>query len=143
MSTKRKTPAEPLKRPRGRPSKRTPELCREICDRLSDGEPLAAICREERMPIDDTVRAWAECDPAFYRDIARARITGGHCIAHRTRETARGRGDSTGDIARDKLIIDTDLKLLSKWFPKDYGDKIDVNATVAGEIKIIVGGDAS
>jgi hypothetical protein len=46
-------------------------------------------------------------------------------------------------LGHRRLQIETRLKLLSKWDPKRYGDKIDVNATVAGEIKIIVGGDAS
>lgn len=146
MSTKRKPAAAAKKaaprRPRGRPSKFTPELAKEIAQRLSAGEPLAVICREERMPCDDTVRMWAERDAAFSRDIASARLDGFNAIAWRLRETARGQGESTKDVARDKLIIETDLKLLSKWDPKRYGDKLDLNTTVSGEIKIIVGGDA-
>jgi hypothetical protein len=47
-------------------------------------------------------------------------------IAARTRETARGFGDSSGDVQRDKLIIETDLKLLAKWDPKRYGDRLDL-----------------
>jgi hypothetical protein len=38
--------------------------------------------------------------------------------------TARGKGDSTGEVQRDKLIVETDLKLLAKWSPKRYGDKV-------------------
>ena len=46
---------------------------------------------------------------------------------NRTRATARAKtaddgGDSSGDVQRDKLIIETDLKLLAKWDPKRYGD---------------------
>jgi hypothetical protein len=38
-------------------------------------------------------------------------------------------GESTNDVQRDKLIIETDLKLLAKWNPKKYGDKVNVEAT--------------
>jgi hypothetical protein len=42
--------------------------------------------------------------------------------------TARGKdaqdgGDSSGDVQRDKLIVDTDLKLLAKWDPRRYGER--------------------
>ena len=51
---------------------------------------------------------------------------GEETIAFNLRETARGRGESTHDVHRDKLIIETDLKLLAKWNPKRYGDKIEI-----------------
>lgn len=107
----------------GRPSKYSDALAAEICERLSEGEALAEICRESKMPGVQTVADWQKMDEGFSVSIARARIDGGHAIARRARETARGRGDSTGDYLRDKLIIETDLKLLAKWFPKDYGDR--------------------
>jgi hypothetical protein len=64
--------------------------------------------------------------------IARARVIGHDAIAARARQTARGKtddegGDSTGDVQRDKLIIETDLKLLAKWDPKRYGDLIKLS----------------
>jgi len=112
-------------------SLRTPELEAEIVARLSKGEPLAVICRDEHMPCDDTVRNWQDADPAFARAIARAREAGFDAIANRTRATARKLspeegGDSTGDVQRDKLIIETDLKLLAKWDPKRYGERTTV-----------------
>jgi len=70
-------------------SLRTPELEAEIVARLSKGEPLAVICRDEHMPCDDTVRNWQDADPAFARAIARAREAGFDAIANRTRATAR------------------------------------------------------
>lgn len=116
-------------KPRGRPSKHTPALADEIVQRLSKGEPLAAICRDDHMPCPSVVWEWRAKDTAFSDAIARARDTGFDVIAARTRQTARGKteaagGDSSGDVQRDKLIIDTDLKLLAKWDPKRYGDKV-------------------
>lgn len=117
---------------RGRPSKRTPEVEQKVIEGLSSGTPLTVICQPTEMPCDDTVRNWAESDAVFSRDIARARDTGFDAIAWRLRETSRGRGDSTGDVVRDKLIIETDLKLLAKWDPKRYAELNKQELTGAG-----------
>ena len=121
----------------GRPSTYSDDVAREICERLSKGEPLAQICRDEGMPCPNTVRTWAREREPLAEAIARAREDGFDEIATRTRETARGRGDSSGDVQRDKLIIETDLKLLAKWDPKRYGDRIthagDADAPIAVE----------
>lgn len=100
----------------------------EIGQRLGHGEPLTHICRDLGI-CDDTVRNWMEKDEEAARVIARAREEGEQAIAFRLRQTARGKGpeaggDSTGDVQRDKLVIDTDLKLLAKWNPKKWGDKV-------------------
>ncbi len=114
-----------------RPSSYTPEIVKEICDRLANGEPLEQICRSEGMPASRTVRDWQECKVesvphSVSADIARARDIGFDVIALNTRSTARGVGESTNDVQRDKLIIETDLKLLAKWNPKKYGDSSKV-----------------
>lgn len=111
------------------PSKRTADVEAEIIRRLSAGEPLAVICRDEHLPTSSTWREWCRADEALDIAHARARDDGYDLIAVRLRSTARGKtetdgGDSSGDVQRDKLIIDTDLKLLAKWDPKRYGEKV-------------------
>jgi hypothetical protein len=96
----------------------------EVIARLKRGEPLTHICATKGFPCDDTIRTWAAANEAFARDIAHAREIGFDVIAGNTRLVARGLGDSTGDVQRDKLIVDTDLKLLAKWDPKRYGEKV-------------------
>lgn len=120
-----KKPATPNKG--GRPSLYTDELLKEICQRLSTGEPLTVICGDDHMPCDGTVRDWMEKSEKVSAAIAHARARGYDAIAKRARETARGNGDSTKDVQRDKLIVDTDLKLLAKWDPKRYGDRQQVD----------------
>lgn len=101
----------------------------DILKRLSDGEPLAQICREEGMPSQDTVREWARADDAIAKQYELARLDGAEAIAQRARMTLRGKGpdaggESTGDTFRDKAIAEFDLKLLAKWHPKDWGDRL-------------------
>lgn len=133
-----------------RPTKRTPEVLQAIGERLGQGEPLTVICRDLGLS-DRTVRDWMEQDQEVSAAIARAREEGEQAIAHRMRKTARGKtaeegGDSTGDVQRDKLIIETDLKLLAKFNPRRWGDKLQ-HANADGEnlpptVINIVGGPA-
>jgi len=114
-----------------RPSLYTPEVVQKVCELLSQGVTLEEIGRMDDMPSANTLHDWKSPNenirpdnipPSVASDIARAREIGYDVIANRTRDTARGRGDSTADVQRDKLIIETDLKLLAKW-TKKYSDK--------------------
>lgn len=126
---------------RGRPSKFTPEVAEAICTRLSKGEPLTHICDDESMPAVRTVSDWKEAHPGFSAAFARAREEGFDAIAAEclkiantplegvettTKDDGRveeKRGDMLG---HRKLQIETRLKLLAKWDPKRYGEKVQV-----------------
>lgn len=125
----------------GRPSKYTPAVVAEICERLSKGEPLAVICRDEGMPDPSTVWDWQQARPEVSQAIARAREAGEEWIAAECMEIADdSRNDwmerkaEEGDekalqyngehVQRAKLRIDTRLKLLAKWNPRKWGDRL-------------------
>ena len=104
-------------------------LVEVICEDLAKGVPLEDICRRDGMPSARSVHAWKRTQPEIAAPIAYAREAGADAIAQRMRLTARGKGpdqggDSTGDVQRDALIVNTDLKLLAKWFPATYGDRV-------------------
>jgi hypothetical protein len=123
----------------GRPSLYTAEVVEAICERLSEGEPLAQICRDEGMPAARTVRDWIAERPDVAAAIARAREDGedriaADCLAiaddgRRDYVTLGGDDDSPkvavdhDHIQRSKLRIETRLKLLAKWNPKKWGDR--------------------
>jgi hypothetical protein len=119
----------------GRPSKYTKALIEEVCERLSKGEPLAAICRDEHMPGLRTIYDWMEGNAEVSASIAHAREIGEEAllsgcldIAYEpTEKTQFGTYDG-GHIQDKKLRIDTTLKLLAKWNPKKWGDKVDVTS---------------
>ena len=121
--------------------KHTPEVEDEIATRLSLGEPLRQICRSEGMPGWVTVYEWVKKDKDFAERIARARILGFDAIAEECFAIADdsskdfvpaigrdGEEDERLDaehVQRSKLRIETRLKLLAKWDPKRYGDRIE------------------
>lgn len=105
---------------KGRPSKFTQILADRICERLAAGETLRAICRDEGMPPEPSVRRWALEKDEFSAQYARAREIGYQGLADQLTEIA----DNDGDPARDRLRVDTRKWLLSKALPKVYGDKL-------------------
>ena len=137
----RKTPAKKAAKKAAKKSPAKKRAKKAPANRLSKGEPLAEICRSNHMPARQKVYEWREKDEAIAGLIARARDEGYDAIAHRLRETARGNGESSKDVQRDKLIIETDLKLLSKWSPDKYGDKMQAKIEHAGDITVTIGGN--
>lgn len=91
------------------------------------------------MPHWTTVYRWQEDFEEFRIRIARARELGEDAIAQECLRIAdEGINDTYIDdkgnvrvdydhIQRSKLRIETRLKLLAKWNPRKWGDKVDVN----------------
>lgn len=110
-----------------------PERKARICEALAEGIPLREICRDPYMPAWRTVYDWERDDPEFAAAIARARELGAHVIAQQVMEivdaqperTERGTIDP-GHVQWTKLRAETRLKLLAKWSPRMYGDKIGI-----------------
>lgn len=139
MTVKKPAAKKVAKKPHGRPSLYTVALAQSICSRLSKGEPLAQICRDDGMPSVQTISDWKTKHPEFSVWFVRAREEGYDAIAAEclvisntpiegleTTKKADGsieekRGDMLG---HRKLQIETRLKLLAKWDPKRYGDKL-------------------
>lgn len=137
-------------RARGRPTTYSDAVANEICDRLSEGEPLRVICRDHGMPPWRTVYGWMEANEEFAARIARARMVGREAILEDTlliadtpKEGVRREESESGvkEIREDmtghrKLQIETRFKLLAKWDPKRYGEKIDVDTTLNGNLNL-------
>ncbi len=109
-------------------------LMAEVLGRLSRGDTTARICRDPHMPGVMNLAQWMADDPEFELSVARARQLGHDAIAERARETIRGQGESTKDVIRDKAIVELDMRLLSKWDPRRYGDAVQLrHADADGE----------
>lgn len=132
------------------PTTYTQAIADDICARLSEGEPLRHICKTEGYPAVRTVSDWRKAHPDFDAAYLEARDAGFDAIADDCMEIADdGSRDYTVDkdgrevvdhdhIQRSKLRVDTRLKLLAKWDPRRYGDKIDLNhgGTVATSMTV-------
>lgn len=125
----------------------------EICDRLSEGEPLRQICRDKYMPNWREVYRWIADDPVFAEKIELARKVGFDAIAEEALEISDTLAPSDTEIFEEgtegvegrkkkivrkdsvegrKLRIWTRLQLLSKWHPTKYGDKVSLEHSGPG-----------
>ena len=104
-----------------RPSQFTAERAQTICDRLAEGQPLTAICRDMGLAWR-TVYDWRTKHPEFGEAFEIARQTGYDAIAESCIDIADNDAEEA-DPQRDKLRVWTRLQLLSKWSPKKYGEK--------------------
>jgi len=120
-----------------KPTKMTAELVEELVAWVSEGNTLAAFCRKHELGRR-TVYDWLEADPELTARFARARELGADAIADDILSIADdGSNDTYIDdegnektdqdvIQRSRLRVDARLKLLAKWFPQRYGDKVQV-----------------
>ena len=127
-------------KPKGRPTKYTDALGAQICERLASGATLRAICRDDGIPSESTVRSWAiDTDHPFSAQYARARETGYSLMADELVEIADGTdSDAVGDdpsvVQRDRLRVETRKWLLSKALPKVYGERTAVDLNVKRDV---------
>lgn len=138
---------ETTAKPWGRPSKYTPEIANEICDRLAMGESLNSICRDDHMPHRLTVIRWLRDDnfEGFRNQYAIARedqadyhvdemndiadngtndwmeVNGKDCVGWRENGEA---------IRRSQLRIDTRKWIASQMRPKKYGSPAEHTVNV-------------
>lgn len=119
-----------------RPSSYTKEIADEICQRLVDGESLRSICKDDHLPAVSTVCLWiVDNREGFSEQYARARQAQGTMMAD---DIAHIADSGSGDVARDRLRVDTRKWYLSKVLPKLYGDKVEVEHSGNPEIVVRV-----
>lgn len=121
-----------------------------LAEYVSEGMPLAQACRTlavNPMTTYDRLAKW----PAFADLMNKARDVGYDRIAvdcleiadhtaDDTIETARGTMANKEWLARSKLRVETRLKLLAKWHPKKYGEKLEIEQKSAN-VAIPIGDD--
>ncbi len=125
-------------RPKGSGSKYTEDIAATIVARLSEGEPLRHISRDLGIAWL-TIYRWMEAHEGFASRIARARELGQEAILEEAMAIADTplmgiietiKPDGTIEQRKEdmlghrKLQIETRLKLLAKWNPKKWGEKI-------------------
>lgn len=132
--------------PAGRPTSEVPQdKADSLVEWLEEGKTLRSWCRIPGNPCKSTITNWEKKDDEFRGRIACARETGEDAIAEECIEIADdGSNDymeqDLGDgvvvrrldpenIQRSRLRVDTRLKLLAKWNPRKWGEKIQQEVT--------------
>lgn len=82
----------------------------ELCDRLSEGNSLVAVCRANDMPSVRSVQTWMIEDPDFAAQVTRAREAGFLIRGEKAVEAAKTAEDAT----KGRLAFDAERWYLAK-----------------------------
>jgi hypothetical protein len=127
----------------GRPTKYCDQIAAEICGRLSCGEPVSTICKDDHMPGVTTIFMWLRRHDEFRKDYEEARKNGAHTYADQIAqiidtkpleivdEQGNVRYDSAS-IAWNRLRMDGRKWLAAKYLPKVYGERLGVEGVEDG-----------
>lgn len=109
-----------------------------ICALLEEGLSVSKICEAPGMPHKSSVIRWAhdEAHP-FAQQYAHARARGYRLHADEIVDIADEVVSDAVQVSRNKLRIDARKWVLSKLFPKEYGDKIEVAADPEAPFTVI------
>ncbi len=118
---------------------RSDALENEILRRISRGETLVSICRDDHIPDRSVISTWGKDDPLFAAKMKEARDMGFDALAEGildiADDTSKDRyTDKLGNrvvdaevVQRSKLRVWARLELLKRWSPERYGDKMNMN----------------
>ena len=121
----------------GRPTQYCEEVIQEICLRLSFGEGLVKICKDDHLPARQTVISWLFKHKEFADRYAQAREAQADFLLEELLDIADNtEGDTYTDakgnvrvdhenINRSRLRVDTRKWVITKLAPKKYGDRVE------------------
>lgn len=133
--------------PFGRPTKFTQEIADEIIWRITHGEPLVKICRDEHMPHVATIYRWLSQFNDFCDMYTKAKEDQADTLAEQIQdiadqmplETTDKDGNTKFDSAYInwmRLRIDARKWTASKLKPRKYGDRVALAGDEDNPLKV-------
>jgi len=126
----------------------TPEKGEAICAFIETGRTLSKLLQrdtEKRWPTRRAIELWRKAFPEFDVEYRAARQVGYDARLERLGPIASGQiaeGEpiefSTGDVGRDKLVIDTEMKTLAMLDPARFGSKVGVEHNVGATLENLI-----
>ena len=134
----------------GRPSIYTDELAATILGRISNGESLRSIVKDEGMPTQSSVYLWLLQKPDFSEQYTRAREEQADTLADEILAIADETPDSVTDekgisrtdsgwVTWQRNRVDARKWVASKLKPKKYGDALKVGGDKDNPLAVTVG----
>ena len=132
----------------GRPVKKPdPLIVENLLVHVANGGTVRAFCREKHNPSYNTIYRWLDKDKELMtRFTYVSRFLGARAIAEEALELVDtippviGDGDNArmdnAHVNWMRSRADLRLKLLSKWYPQEYGDKVGIDAK--GDINLTI-----
>lgn len=114
----------------------TDEIWDNICEQIAEGKSLITVCKAEGMPhissvmrnLDKKEAPWpARCEQYTRAQAIRTEV--------RVENLAVVAGDTTRDAQCRRVEMDAIKWIAGKEKPKKYGDRLQIDANIAGATK--------
>ena len=104
-------------------------LCVEICERVSLGEHIKDVLDSiESYPTFPTWCRWKREHDELFNLYTRSIQDKSEMLIFEINETMNDLKDKTIDASQARVLIDTYKWLASKYYPKMFGDKLDLTS---------------
>jgi len=136
----------------GRPAKKPdPVIVEKVLEHVANGGTLRAFCRQKGMVSYRTLYRWMSQDNKESKDFLSrftytSRFLGARAIAEEALELVDtpppviGEGENArydnSHVNWMRSRADLRLKLLAKWYPQEYGEKVGIDAR--GDINLTI-----
>lgn len=112
-----------------RPTEYNIELCKEICERIVLGEHIKPILdSKEEYPSFPTWCKWKRENDELFNLYTRSIQDKAEMLIFEINQTMQDVRIGNLDASQGRLIIDTYKWMASKFYPKMFGDKVDVTS---------------
>lgn len=118
-----------------RPSEYNIELCNEICERISLGEHIKDVLDSNKVkyPTFPTWCRWKRENDELFNLYTRSIQDKAEMLIFEINQAMQDLRAGLIDPASARVIIDTYKWMAAKFYPKMFGDKLDIDHTTQGE----------
>lgn len=105
------------------------KLCIEICDLIANGSHIIdALNSNDNYPSWSTFRRWKRDNDELQTLYTRSIQDKSEMVIFEINQTMTDLKDKTIDASQARVLIDTYKWLASKYYPKMFGDKLDLTS---------------
>lgn len=111
-----------------RPSEYDFELCKLICDELADGDNIKSILKESKYPDWSTFRRWKNENEELRTLYVNSQQDKAIALESEIDDTIALLKEGTLEASEANVIIQTLKWKMAKFYPKVFGDKVDLTS---------------
>ena len=105
------------------------QLCVEICDLIANGSHIIdALNSNDNYPSWSTFRRWKRDNDELQTLYTRSIQDKSEMVIFEINQTMNDLKNKTIDASQARVLIDTYKWLASKYYPKMFGDKLDLTS---------------
>ncbi|WP_126654111.1 terminase small subunit-like protein [Chryseobacterium aureum] len=111
-----------------RPSEYDFELCKKICDEVANGENIISVLKESTYPSWSTFRRWKNENDELRTLYVNSQQDKGIALENEIDDVMQSLKAGDMEASVGNVLIQTLKWKMAKFYPKMFGDKLDVEA---------------